>query len=250
MVDAAGRLIVIPVAGGVPFDVNLIQVLGIALSAANPVIVGVFDAAGNRMPSMDVAARPGFVDMIDRAARLVGIVSGEAAQLQQLTPADGFANPANALEVGNFPMIWDPVAGDWNRWIQSATQGIPQVQDTGVNTNPERWLQDNHWSMAAEVTIAVAGAPGEQPLGAAVGAGVVRRVREVTIRHAGTNNTVVSILDVTAGNILVTIDVPAQSTRVWNSQDGRDIAATLQPVVQTSDVTGGSTFVTASGVEA
>jgi len=49
---------------------------------------------------------------------------------------------------------------------------------------------------------------------------------------------------------LLSIDVSAQSTRVWSSQDGREVAAGLQPVVQTSDVTGGSTYVSAAGVEA
>ena len=124
------------------------------------------------------------------------------------------------------------------------------TQDTGLNTNPERWLQDNHWSTVAEVPIVAAGAPGELAFGAAVGAGVIRRIREVSIRHEGSNNTVVTIYDAAAGNILLTIDVPAQSTRVWSSQDGRDVAATLQPVIRTSDVTGGSTFVSGAGVEA
>jgi len=120
-------------------------------------------------------------------------------------------------------------------------------QDTGENTNPERWLHENHWE-SGEVTIAVAGAGGQQNLGAAVGAGVTRRIREITIRHAGTNNTVVTLLVGVA--IRLSIDVPAQTTRVWSSQDGREFAAGEQPVVQTSDVTGGSTYASASGVEA
>ena len=123
------------------------------------------------------------------------------------------------------------------------------TEGSGVNTNPEQWLQDNHWSTAAEVPLVLAGAPGELALGAAVGAGVVRRIREVTVRHAGTNNTVVSILDATGANVIISFDVPAQSTRTWSSQDGRAVAATLQPVVQSSDVTGGNTIVSAAGVE-
>lgn len=122
------------------------------------------------------------------------------------------------------------------------------TQDTGTHTNPERWLHDNHWE-APEVTIAVAGLPGQQNLGAVVGAGVTRRVREITIRHAGTNNTVVTLL-IAGGATKVTIDVPAQTTRVWSSQDGREFAAGEQPAVQSSDVTGGNTFVSAGGVEA
>lgn len=122
------------------------------------------------------------------------------------------------------------------------------AQDTGVHTNPEQWLHDHHWS-PNEVTIAAAGAGGQQPLGAPVATGMVRRVRELTIRHAGTNNTVVT-LNLIGGAPQATIDVPAQTTRVWSSQDGRDFAAGTTPGVRSSDVTGGSTFVSASGVEA
>ena len=121
-------------------------------------------------------------------------------------------------------------------------------QDTGANTNPERWLHENHWE-SGEVTIAVAGAGGQQNLGAVVGAGASRRVREITIRHAGSNNTVVTLL-IAGGATRLTIDVPAQTTRVWNSEDGRVFTAGQQSAVQTSDITGGSTFVSASGVEA
>lgn len=175
---------------------------------------------------------------------------GVAVPCPRDTPADGMANPVLILEALNFAMVWDPVAGDWNRWIEGATQGVPQVEDTGVNTNPERWLHDNHWNPAADINIVAAGAGGEQPLGAPVAAGQVRRVREVTARHTGTDNTIISILDVTAGNIILSFDVPAQSTVTWSSQDGRAVAATLQPVVQTSSVVGGGAIVSAAGVEA
>jgi len=130
---------------------------------------------------------------------------------------------------------------------QNATTYELLVEDTGVNTNPEQWLQDNHWEPDAEITIAAAGAGGEQEAGDAVATGTVRRIREITIRHEGSDNTVVTLLDASGGNIKVSIDVPAQTTRVWSSQDGRSIAAGLTPVIQTSDITGGSTYV--SGVE-
>jgi len=68
--------------------VDLSRVLGAALSASNPVIVGVYDASGNRMPSMDSALRPGYGDIIDRAGRLVGVVYGNQAQLQQRTTSN------------------------------------------------------------------------------------------------------------------------------------------------------------------
>lgn len=124
----------------------------------------------------------------------------------------------------------------------------PSAVLIGTHTNPELWLHTNHWE-ADEVTIAAAGVGGQQNLGVAVPAGVTRRIREIKIRHAGTNNTTVTLL-IAAGATKVTIDVPAQTTRVWSSQDGRLFTAGQQPVVQTSDVTGGSTYVSASGVEA
>ena len=116
------------------------------------------------------------------------------------------------------------------------------------NPNSEKWLHDDHWE-CDEVTVTVAGVPGEQNLGAVVGAGLVRRIRELTIRHAGSNNTVVTLL-ISGGADKISIDVPAMTTRVWSSEDGKAFLATEQSAVQTSDITGGSTFVGASGVEA
>lgn len=124
------------------------------------------------------------------------------------------------------------------------------TQDTGLHTNPERYLQIYHWNTPAQVTIAVAGVGGEQNLGGAVAAGMIRRIREVTVNHMGSDNTLVTIYDANGGNLLVTLNVPPQSMKMWSSQDGREVAETLQPVVQTSDVTGGSTYVSAAGVEA
>jgi hypothetical protein len=121
------------------------------------------------------------------------------------------------------------------------------TEDTGVHTNPEQWLQDYHWD-CNEVTIVAAGVGGQQNLGVAVGVGVSRRIREITIRHAGTNNTVVTLL-IAAGATRLTIDVPAQTTRVWSSEDGRVFTTGQISAVQTSDVVGGSTFISASGVE-
>jgi len=66
---------------GTMHDVNLMQVLGVALSPANPVIAGIYDALGNRMPAMDAVARAGYVDVIDRAARLLGTVSPVAGSV-------------------------------------------------------------------------------------------------------------------------------------------------------------------------
>lgn len=62
-------------------QIDLARVLGAALTPANPVISGIYDALGNRMPSMDAVARPGYVDVIDRAARLLGTVSPVAGSV-------------------------------------------------------------------------------------------------------------------------------------------------------------------------
>jgi len=145
----------------------------------------------------------------------------------------------------------EQIAGSQDVPLQQgpAADGYPLiVEDLGTHTNPETWLHENHWD-CNEITINVAGAGGQQNLGVAVAAGMRRRIREITIRHAGTNNTVVTLL-IAGGAIRLTIDVPAQTTRVWSSEDGRDFEVAEQPAVQSSDVTGGNTYVSAAGVEA
>lgn len=112
--------------------------------------------------------------------------------------------------------------------------------------NPERYLHKYHWEQR-EVTISVAGAPGVQSLGGAVGVGLKRRIRVLKIRHAGTSNTVVSL--VVGATVVDSWDVPAQTTRVVSDEDGWAFAAGEQPAVQTSDISGGSTYVAARGVE-
>ena len=114
--------------------------------------------------------------------------------------------------------------------------------------NSEQWLHENHWD-CNEVTVTPAGAPGQQNLGAAVPAGQTRRIRELHVRHAGTNNTVVTLL-IAGGAVRRSWDIPAQTTRTISSEDGWEFTAAQQPAVQTSDVTGGSTYVGAEGVEA
>ena len=81
-VTISGTVTITP-ADGATFDVSdrwtrelgqidLARVLGATLTVVNPVIVGVYDALGNRMPAMDAATRPGYVDVIDRWARTLG----------------------------------------------------------------------------------------------------------------------------------------------------------------------------------
>lgn len=108
------------------------------------------------------------------------------------------------------------------------------------------WNLTNEWNSGVEVTVAAAGTGGQQALGVTV-VGAKRVITEITIRHAGTENTVVTLL-VVGGATILTIDIPPQTTRVWSGMR----AFTLGQVaaVQTSSIVGGSTFISASGVEA
>lgn len=128
---------------------------------------------------------------------------------------------------------------------------MPEVgaaDDSGAHTNPARWLHENHWG-SDEVDLAVAMTDGV--LGVAVAADATRRIREITVRHAGTSNTVVTLkVSGVGGAIRLTFDVPAQTSRTWSSEDGRRFLAGEVSAVQTSNIAGGHTFVTASGVEA
>jgi len=65
----------------------------------------------------------------------------------------------------------------------------------------------------------------------------------------GTANTIITLRLAGAAVARVSFMVPAQSSRVWSSQDGREFVAAEQAVVQSSNVTGGSTFISAAGVE-
>jgi len=105
------------------------------------------------------------------------------------------------------------------------------------------WDFINKWTTGTEIDLNVATTP--QNLGVAV-AGSRRIVTKLLVRHAGTNNTVVSL--VVAGVTRESFDVPAQTTRLIPFE----VIFTHgeQPQVQSSDVTGGDTFVSASGVEA
>lgn len=115
-----GRLIVVGVAAA-PVPVDLKMVLNAALTAANPVISGIFDAAGNRMPAMDVAARPGFVDLIDGAGRLLGIVYGNLAQIQQLAALADGVTPSNTLESTGMLYVYNGVT--WDRVREGTVAG-------------------------------------------------------------------------------------------------------------------------------
>jgi hypothetical protein len=105
------------------------------------------------------------------------------------------------------------------------------------------WDFANEWTTGTEIDLNAAATP--QNLGAAV-AGSKRIVTKLLVRHAGTNNTIVSL--VVGGVTRESFDIPAQTTRLIPFE----VVFTTgeQPQVQTSDVTGGHTFISASGVEA
>lgn len=107
---------------GVEYDARQVR----ALTAAD--IVDVSDRAARLLGTVSPVAASTW-DVSDRAARLLGVVYGSAASLLQATPADALANPANALAAAIFPHVFDATAGDWNRWLESPTQGIPYVEE-------------------------------------------------------------------------------------------------------------------------
>lgn len=119
----------------------------------------------------------------------------------------------------------------------------------GEHTNPEKYRADNHWQTPAEIPLIAAGVPGELPLGAVVPAGYQRRIMYLKLRHTGTANTIVSLTESVGVTTLDSWDVPAQTTRVVSVQVGWRFDAAEQPAVQTSDITGGGTSVTAIGLE-
>jgi len=103
-------------------QVDLARVLGAVLTVANPVITGVYDAAGNRMPSMDAAARPGYVDVIDRAARLVGIIYGNQGQLQQ--NAGTLELITDVQRWGGTALTGRDISGDLRALIDDSIKGV------------------------------------------------------------------------------------------------------------------------------
>jgi len=128
--------------------------------------------------------------------------------------------------------------------------GNPLItEDLGTHTNPERWLQDNHWDSGLELVLNAAAAVN---LGVAVAAGAARRVRSITVRNTALVNTVITVsqLVVGAGNRF-SFDVAAQSTRVWSEQDGILVPATGQVQISSSAAAAGAeSYIHAAGVEA
>jgi hypothetical protein len=118
--------------------------------------------------------------------------------------------------------------------------GLPLKESSEEYRHKHNWSDD-------EITVAVAGVGGQQNLGSVVTA-AKRRIRALTIRHEGTNNTVVTLL-VAGGARKKSINILAQTTREWSEEDGAKFVTGEQPAVQSSDVTGGFTYISGSGLE-
>jgi len=180
--------------------------------------------------------------------KAVYAVSGEEALIAQEFPAR-YYGPGKAQELGSkvagYPI--KTVAQTFPHRLFKKGQTLELGSWWSKGMSDEDFLHNYHWDSGDETIISVAGAPGEQNLGGAVPSGKVRRIRVLKIRHAGTKNTVLSIL--VGAAVKLTIDVPPQSTRVYSDVHGIKCTETQQPKVQTSDVTDGSTYLKASGVE-
>lgn len=121
------------------------------------------------------------------------------------------------------------------------------TEDTGKNTNPEKWLHDNHWDNGAELILNAAVAVN---LGAPVAAGATRRVRSITVRNTAQTNTVITLSQVAPAQNRVSFDVPAQTTRVWSEQDAVEFLAGVQvQIASSAAAVGTETYIHASGVE-
>lgn len=229
VIDRAARLLgtVSPVAGSV-WDVSdrwarqlglvdLSRVLGAALSAANPVVIGLYDAAGNRMPSMDNAIRPGYIDVIDRAARLLGVVYGSQAQqlLQRAATFDLLVQLRSAgVEI-------DP------RQIRSLTAATDVVAttDNGGSLTIDNSNIDNRTVTKHDAKTYLWTAAGSAVDGATVIAAVANKV--IKIHRLFLQSTVDGATDVylyeeTSGNLVTT-------NTTLNAREGRESAFVPAP---------------------
>lgn len=78
------------------------------------------------------------------------------------------------------------------------------------------------------------------------------RVKELTILNEATADTVITLLSLE--NLVYTVrlrvKVSLGSIREWESEQGRKFGYGQQPIVRASPVTGGTIYITASGIEA
>jgi len=126
------------------------------------------------------------------------------------------------------------------------------VTEAELTAHGERYKHVYHWETPEEVQIITAGKTGEQNFGTPPSQ-VDRyvRIKEITIRNAGSVDTVIQLLAKYNGNYTVklSIDVPANTTRMWESEQGRKFTYGQQPIVRASPV-GGTIYLSGSGIEA
>jgi len=126
------------------------------------------------------------------------------------------------------------------------------VTEAELTAHPESYKHKYHWETPKEVEIVTAGQAGEQNFGSPPSlADHYVRIKEMTIRNSGSVDTVVQLLAKYNGNydVKVSIDVPANTTRMWESEQGRKFTYGQQPVVRATAV-GGTIYVSGSGIEA
>jgi len=119
-------------------------------------------------------------------------------------------------------------------------------------SHPENYKHRFHWE-AEEVQIIDAGQAGEQNLGSGpLTIDKTIRINELTLRNSGTADTVVSLLALSDAvyRVKVSIICTAASSVEWESNQGRKFVYGEQPIVRASVVTGGTIYISASGIEA
>lgn len=126
---------------------------------------------------------------------------------------------------------------------------------TPEQTTPydERYKHLRQWETPEQVEILVAGQAGEQALDAApTQLDISIRLLELTIRNEATADTVVSLLSLENAvyTVRLSLKVFDGESSEWESVEGRKFAVGQQPIVRASPVTGGTIYISGSGIEA
>jgi len=127
------------------------------------------------------------------------------------------------------------------------------VTESELTPHEESYRHKYHWETPEEVQIITAGQAGEQNFGNSP-AYTDRHIRitEITVRNSGTVDTVVQLLAKSNGNYVIklSLDVPSDTTREWESVQGRKFNYREQPIIRATVVTGGTVYASGSGIEA
>lgn len=124
------------------------------------------------------------------------------------------------------------------------------MKDVLPFSHSEDYKHRRHWE-ADEIEVIATGAGGEQNLGSSPTLqDRYIRIKEVTIRNSATSDSVVTLLSLENAVyvIKISIDIPSGTTREWESEQGRRFDYGQQPVIRADCVTGGTIFVTGSGI--